>query len=102
MNASAGQDQPVIRLALVFDNGELAILVSDGNPDLPQPQQPDEDALSGRGLLMVEALSDGYGWYPLEGGVPGKVVWAILKADSTAAPARHDDGSQGAGRLDRP
>jgi anti-sigma regulatory factor (Ser/Thr protein kinase) len=79
VHASAGLDQPVIRLALAFDHGELAILVSDGNPDLPQPQQPAEDAISGRGLLIVEALSDRYGWFPLEGGTAGKVVWTVLR-----------------------
>jgi anti-sigma regulatory factor (Ser/Thr protein kinase) len=79
VHASGGLPEPVIRLALAFSNGELAILVGDNNPDLPQPQQPAEDALSGRGLLMVEALSDRYGWYPLEGGTAGKVVWAVLR-----------------------
>ena len=80
VHASAGLGQPVIRLALAFDHGELAILVSDGNPDLPQPQHPAEDDESGRGLLMVQALSDRYGWYPLQGGAAGKVVWAVLRA----------------------
>ena len=79
VHVSAGLDQPVIRLALVFGYGELAILVSDGNPDLPQPQQPAWDAESGRGLLMVQALSDRYGWFPLEGGAAAKVVWAVLR-----------------------
>jgi anti-sigma regulatory factor (Ser/Thr protein kinase) len=79
VHASAGLDQPVIRLALVFGYGELAILVRDDNPVPPQPQQPAEDALSGRGLLMVEVLSDRYGWYPIEGGTAGKVVWAVLR-----------------------
>jgi anti-sigma regulatory factor (Ser/Thr protein kinase) len=85
VHASSRLPEPVIRLALAFDNGELAILVSDHNPDLPQPQQPAEDALSGRGLLMVEALSDRYGWYPLEGGTAGKAVWAVLKAAPVAS-----------------
>lgn len=79
VHASAGLDQPVIRLALVLGYGELAILVRDDNPVPPQPQQPAKDAENGRGLLMVEALSDRYGWYPLEGGTAGKVVWAVLR-----------------------
>jgi anti-sigma regulatory factor (Ser/Thr protein kinase) len=79
VHASAGLDQPVIRLALVFGYGELAILVRDDNPVPPQPQQPAKDAENGRGLLMVESLSDRYGWYPLEGGTAGKVVWAVLR-----------------------
>ena len=47
---------------------------------LPQAQDPAADAESGRGLLMVEALSNRYGWYRLEGGSAGKVVWAELPA----------------------
>jgi len=34
------------------------------------------DAKSGRGLQMVDALSDVWGWSPIAGG--GKAVWAIL------------------------
>jgi anti-sigma regulatory factor (Ser/Thr protein kinase) len=79
VQASVGLDRPVIRLALAFNHRELQILVSDGNPDLPQIQHPAGDAESGRGLLMVEALSDQYGWYPLEGGIAGKAVWAVLR-----------------------
>jgi anti-sigma regulatory factor (Ser/Thr protein kinase) len=79
VRASAGLDQSAICLALAFDSCELAILVSDGSPDLPQAQHPANDAESGRGLLMVEALSDSYGWYRLEGDAAGKVVWAELR-----------------------
>jgi Histidine kinase-like ATPase domain len=80
VRASAGLKQPAIRLALAFDHCELLILVSDGNPALPQAQDPAADAESGRGLLMVEALSNRYGWHRLEGGTAGKVVWAELPA----------------------
>jgi anti-sigma regulatory factor (Ser/Thr protein kinase) len=80
VHASTGPGQPVICLALAFDHGELAILVSDRNPDVPQARHPAEDDESGRGLLMVQALSDSYGCYPLEGGAAGKVVCAVLRA----------------------
>jgi anti-sigma regulatory factor (Ser/Thr protein kinase) len=80
VHASTGPGRPVIHLALAFDHGELAILVSDHNPDVPQAQHPAEDDESGRGLLMVKALSDRYGCYPLEGGAAGKVVCAVLRA----------------------
>lgn len=87
VHASAGLKQPAIRLALAFNHCELLILVSDGNPALPQAQDPAADAESGRGLLMVEALSNRYGWYRLEGGTAGKVVWAELPAVPSKAPA---------------
>lgn len=91
VHASAELDQPVVRLALIFDHGELAILVSDRNPDPPQPQQPTADAVSGRGLLIIQALSHRYGWCPLEGSAPGKVVFAVLRTPlmhpATALPS---------------
>lgn len=87
VRASAGLKQPAIRLALAFNHCELLILVSDGNPALPQAQDPAADAESGRGLLMVEALSSRYGWYRLDGGTAGKVVWAELSAVPSKAPA---------------
>jgi anti-sigma regulatory factor (Ser/Thr protein kinase) len=77
VDASADLDQPAICLALVLEHGELAILARDGNQDPPLAQHPAGDAESGRGLLMVGALSDRFGWYPLVDGA-GKVVWAVL------------------------
>ena len=50
-----------------------------------QPRQADADDESGRGLLLVEAMSDRSGWYPSEDGTAGKVVWAVLQA-TPAAP----------------
>lgn len=79
VHASTGPGQPVICLALAFDQGELAILVSDRNPDVPRARHPAEDDESGRGLLMVKALSDRYGCYLVEGGTAGKVVCAVLR-----------------------
>jgi hypothetical protein len=40
--------------------------------------QPGADDEGGRGLLIVETLSDRCGWYPLENGKPAKVTWAVL------------------------
>ena len=83
LHATAGQDQPAARLALNYSRGRLAILVKDDSPVLPRAQRPAENAESGRGLLMVEALSDRLGWYPLDG---GKVVWAVLCTLSATPP----------------
>lgn len=83
VHASVGPGLAVIGLELAFGDGELAILVSDGNPGLPRARRPAADVVSGRGLLMVEALSDRHGWHPLGGGV-GKVVWSVLKARLTS------------------
>jgi anti-sigma regulatory factor (Ser/Thr protein kinase) len=78
VTAACGLDRPAIRLILAFDQTELAIQVRDGNPGTPRTRSPRAEDVGGRGLLLVETLSDRTGWYPLEGGGPGKIVWAVL------------------------
>jgi anti-sigma regulatory factor (Ser/Thr protein kinase) len=82
---SAGPDQAVIRLVLTLDQGELAILVRDDNPGIPVAGQPGDDDEDGRGLLMVEQVSDRCGWYPLEGAKPAKVTWALFHQQASPA-----------------
>ena len=82
VTASTGLDRSAIRLILTLDRGELGILVRDGSPGAPQPRHPGEEEAGGRGLLLVEALSDRFGWYPVSEGGPGKVVWAVLAGQS--------------------
>ena len=31
--------------------------------------------------MLVEAISDQFGWYQPADGTPGKVVWAVLQAE---------------------
>lgn len=78
-------EQHVISVELAFSHGELAILVSDRDPGLPKAQDPAGEDESGRGLLIVAALSHRHGWYPLKGGSAAKVVWAVLR-DPAAPP----------------
>ncbi len=78
VNASQALDEPgspVIRLILTLERGELAVLVRDDHPGAPRRRHPGQGDESGRGLLLVEALSTRFGWYPVEGG--GKVTWAV-------------------------
>ncbi|MFD0316713.1 ATP-binding protein [Streptomyces flavalbus] len=69
------------RLTLYVIGNVLRIEVTDtrGN-HLPQPRQTPPDAESGRGLLLVEALSDR--WGVSEGRFPRKTVWAELRVTS--------------------
>ncbi len=78
MLASCRMDQPFLRLILTFDREELIILVRDYCPGSPQPRNVGDDDENGRGLLLVEAMSSRFGWYPSGDGTPGKVVWAAL------------------------
>ena len=85
LNACAGLDLAAIRLVLTLDQGELAILVRDSHPGVPLAVQPGADDESGRGLLIVEQLSDRCGWYPLHGQEHAKVTWAVLTGQGQAA-----------------
>lgn len=78
VNACAGLDQAGIRLVLTLDQGELAVLVRDSHPGVPLAVQPGADDESGRGLLIVEQMSDRCGWYPLDSAEPAKVSWAVI------------------------
>jgi anti-sigma regulatory factor (Ser/Thr protein kinase) len=84
VNACAGLDRAVIRLVLTIDQGELAVLVRDDHPGVPVAAQPGADDEGGRGLLIVEHLSDRCGWYPLEGARPAKVTWAVISGPARA------------------
>ncbi|MFE0422351.1 ATP-binding protein [Streptomyces sp. NPDC058953] len=46
--------------------------------DSPFPD-PDGTAESGRGLFLVDAYADSWGWHPLAGALHGKVVWALFR-----------------------
>lgn len=70
------------RLRLSAEGAALRIEVTDTRgervPTLTQPSDvPDGDGEGGRGLLLVAALADRWGWYPCSDG-PGKTVWAVL------------------------
>ncbi|MET7702305.1 ATP-binding protein [Streptomyces sp. NPDC005485] len=89
------------RLALHATSAVLRIEVTDTRgDDLPRRQPPPPDAVSGRGLLLVEALADRWG---VElGPVPRKTVWAelnLLPLESPAAPKHGGPCSGAAGAL---
>ena len=62
-----------IRLDLEYDGDCLSCRVADGSARPPAPEQAGDTAESGRGLLLVEALSADWGWTHE---AHGKVVWA--------------------------
>ncbi|MFE6063707.1 ATP-binding protein [Streptomyces sp. NPDC056431] len=66
------------RLVLLLDTAELRIEVTDARGDrLPTAQRPGSSSESGRGLLLVESLSDDWGVRPHHPG--GKTVWAVCR-----------------------
>jgi anti-sigma regulatory factor (Ser/Thr protein kinase) len=52
----------------------LTVEVADHSSRLPVPVAPRPDAVSGRGLLLVEAVSDAWGVRP--DATDGKLIWA--------------------------
>jgi Histidine kinase-like ATPase domain len=73
----ADRELPVLRLCLLRRAGEVMVAVTDPSDDAPAPKSPSSDGESGRGLQIVGALSNVWGWSPIEG--RGKAVWAVLK-----------------------
>lgn len=63
-------------LRLLRRTGEVICAVLDPSDTAPVLKSPDGIEEAGRGLQMVEALSDVWGWSPVAG--RGKAVWAIL------------------------
>jgi anti-sigma regulatory factor (Ser/Thr protein kinase) len=78
VTASLGLDRASVRLALTLNQGELTILVGDDHPGAPVAADPGAEDEGGRGLLIIENVSDRFGWYPRTDGKPGKVVWAVI------------------------
>jgi hypothetical protein len=73
----ASPDEAVLRLCVLRRAGEVMFAVVDPSDEAPVPRQPDWAGESGRGLQIVGALSDVWGWSPIEG--HGKAVWAVLR-----------------------
>jgi hypothetical protein len=63
-------------LRLLRRTGEVICAVLDSSDDAPVLKAPGSAEECGRGLQMVDALSDVWGWSPVAG--RGKAVWAIL------------------------
>ena len=95
---------PVVELRLAGDRQRLLVEVSDHDPGPPVPKAVDPERDGGRGLLLVEAVSERWGYYypaidpvsargrttapdagewlaappALPDGEAGKIVWALL------------------------
>lgn len=72
-------ESPTITLELSMMDDALRVVVSDCNPEEPDPLDPDPGlAERGRGVRLVEALSNRWGTEP--NGPDGKTVWCELSA----------------------
>jgi len=74
--AAAIESGQPLGLRLLRRTGEVMCAVLDPSDNAPVLREPDRSEEDGRGLQMVDALSDVWGWSPVTG--RGKAVWAIL------------------------
>ncbi|MGW2227022.1 ATP-binding protein [Streptomyces formicae] len=72
-------------LALTADGGSIRIEVRDSGGGCPQVVAGGAERCDGRGLLLVQAVSDDFG---VVEHVPGKTVWATFKTGSTRRAGR--------------
>jgi hypothetical protein len=71
-----GRSRWPVRLGLIQPGQFVLCAVADPSPRPPQPKEPDYLAESGRGLHVIDALSDRWGsTVPTDA---GKVVWALF------------------------
>ncbi|MFF7754609.1 SpoIIE family protein phosphatase [Streptomyces sp. NPDC007971] len=69
-----------VRLDLTLINHRLRLAVADGSPRTPvKPTNIGWEATGGRGILLVEAVSQAWGTVPVSG---GKQVWADIVLES--------------------
>jgi len=66
------------RLWLLSDSTQILILVWDTSPQPPVLADVTDEAEHGRGLMLVEAVSEQWGWSAAEDS-DGKFVWAIVR-----------------------
>jgi hypothetical protein len=71
---------PVVRICLLSDGSRLLVEVHDQAPGVPILRDPGVDAVSGRGLPMVHALTVGRWGWQIALRKPGKCVWGALSA----------------------
>jgi anti-sigma regulatory factor (Ser/Thr protein kinase) len=71
----------VLFVLVTIENHTLHVDVTDDDPTLPVPPDPEHDATNGRGLRIVDALATRWGVTPT---TEGKAVWFEMQL------AQHD------------
>jgi anti-sigma regulatory factor (Ser/Thr protein kinase) len=92
-NAVMHAGTPIDLMVSVSDGPELTVNVSDGSPHQPVPRHYERTASTGRGLRLVEDLSDEWGVTVRE---TGKTVWfrvSRARAGQAGQLRRHSHGA---------
>src|ERR1022692_4317816 len=74
-----------VRMRLLSDRAQVAIVVWDTNPQPPVRTEAGEDDETGRGLILVDAISERWDWNATPD-TGGKVVWCVVTALSRSRP----------------
>lgn len=74
---SADTGLACVHLRLSTDGLAALVEVWDGNARPPEPAEPSLADESGRGLMLVDALAERWGW-ELPSSGRGKIVWALV------------------------
>lgn len=78
--ASAALPLPArVRVQIAAHAGRLILMVWDASDLPPVRSEGDADAVTGRGLRIIDALTASWGYVPV---TDGKIVWAVLDLDS--------------------
>jgi anti-sigma regulatory factor (Ser/Thr protein kinase) len=78
-NAVRNEANPTVTLDVTCSSGRLRVDVHDTSRAMPAPAEARADAESGRGLIIVGALADEWGFYATPG---GKAVYFALAFQS--------------------
>jgi anti-sigma regulatory factor (Ser/Thr protein kinase) len=70
------KEKGLVALRLLGNDERVLIEVWDQCPDDPSPREAEDDAESGRGFAVIEALSYQWGWRRVSASL--KVVWCEL------------------------
>lgn len=81
-------ERPPIGLCLIRTGTAVACVVSDPTGQPPRRLAPDSGTESGRGVQLVDSLSQRWGWTPT---ATGKVVWAVVAPAEQTLSADLDD-----------
>ncbi|MFI7413712.1 SpoIIE family protein phosphatase [Streptomyces sp. NPDC049627] len=88
--------QGPVRLDLILRGDRVRVSVSDASPRAPaKPVIVDWESTGGRGLLLVEAMSESFGSVPVAG---GKQVWSEIRVprrEPAAAGSAHSTDREG-------
>src|SRR6266536_1656025 len=80
---------PPVQFWLLSDNKRVMVMAWDANPKAPMPRDANIEAEGGRGLVLVDALSEEWNWYRVPE-LGGKVVWAVCALPDSMEPRRTD------------